>query len=334
MITLPNAGGAGPALVGRLAPSPTGALHIGNARSFLIAWLLARSAAARLVLRIEDLDTPRVRAESVHQCMEDLRWLGLSWDGEPVVQTSRACEHARAVSMLHAAGLAYPCTCSRREIELAASAPHEGEDGPRYPGTCRTRAGAAVPTEAHAWRLVVEPGAVPFTDGFAGRQSFDVDRGTGDFVIARRTAGAVLAAYQLAVVVDDAWQGVTQVIRGRDLLPSTARQMLVARALSGLGWICPSPSYFHVALVVGPDGRRLAKRHGDTRLATYRAAGVPAGRVLAWLGESLGAGPRDWLARQPNVLEHLLAGAADWPGTARQEPLVFGPADDAWLRGV
>ncbi|MEZ5964427.1 MAG: tRNA glutamyl-Q(34) synthetase GluQRS [Planctomycetota bacterium] len=274
------------AVVGRLAPSPTGVLHLGNARTFLLAWLSVRARGGRLLLRIEDIDGPRVKADAEHQVLADLRWLGLDWDGEPVRQTDRLPLYAEACSGLLAAGRAYPCVCSRKEVEEAASAPHEPDlDGPVYAGTCaglfhdladaRARSGRQA-----AVRFRVDVGAVPFADRVRGPQT---GRIRGDFVIQKRDGGP---AYQLAVVVDDAAQGVTEVLRGDDLLPSTPRQLLLCRALA-----LDPPAYAHVPLVVGPDGLRLAKRHGDTSLAAFRASGVRPEQVVGYLAHTCGVGP-------------------------------------------
>jgi glutamyl-tRNA synthetase len=267
--------------VGRLAPSPTGAQHVGNARTYLIAWLSVRSRGGTVVLRIEDIDVWRNKPGAAEQAVEDLRWLGLDWDGEPVVQTDRLAEHEAALEKLKAAELVYPCTCTRGDIAAAASAPHADHEGPTYPGTCahRTAADAATLDRPFAWRFRVtdSPG---FVDGFYGLTHVDLRQVGGDFVV-WRSAG--VPAYQLAVVVDDAAAGVTEVVRGDDLIPSTPRQLLLYRAL-GL----PAPRFVHVPLVVGADSRRLAKRHGDTRLSALRAAGVSAEAVVGLLAWSCG----------------------------------------------
>jgi glutamyl-tRNA synthetase len=260
----------------RLAPSPTGALHLGNARSFLINWAMARRNGWGIVLRIEDLDTPRVKAGADLQAIEDLRWLGVDWDEGPYWQKRDLGPYTRAMESLRARGLVYACRCTRREIDAAASAPHAEDHEQRYPGHCRD---LGLPLDASsALRLRTPPGVVEFEDALAGPQRVDVQAGVGDFVLWTK---AGLPAYQLAVVVDDARQGVTQVVRGDDLLGSTGRQVWLYRLLE-LG---QSPGYTHLPLVLGPDGRRLAKRHGDTRLASLRAAGVAAEAVvglLAW----------------------------------------------------
>ena len=278
--------------VGRLAPSPTGALHLGNARTFMIAWLKARAAGGRVILRMEDLDHPRDKPGAAEQAVEDLRWLGFDWD-EEYVQSERRELYRAALRRLVDAGLAYPCVCSRRDVEAAQSAPHDGEQL-RYPGTCRGRFASwgdafAAKGAAPCWRFRTPPGAaVAFDDVFAGRVEQDVEAALGDFPLARDPDGA---GYTLAVVVDDAAMGVTEVVRGDDLLAATPAQMLLQRAL-GL----PAPAYCHVPLVVGADGRRLAKRHGDTRIASFRRAGLAPETVLGRLAATCG-----WAERGESV---------------------------------
>jgi glutamyl-tRNA synthetase len=285
----------------RLAPSPTGALHLGNARTFLINWLIARQRGWKIVLRVEDLDGPRVKRGADVDAMQDLRWLGLDWDEGPIHQSQRAGIYADAIQRLVNARHAYPCICTRREAALASSAPHAEDGAGIYPGTCRDRfksveeARAAAGREpAIRFRVPADP--IELNDAVRGRVRFDAPAmQLGDFVIAKADG---TAAYQLAVVVDDADMGITQVVRGDDLLDSTPRQILLYRAL---GWERHIPTYTHVPLVVGRDGRRLAKRHGDTRLAHYRAIGVDAPRLLALLAR--------WCGRDGGnavSLEHLL----------------------------
>ncbi len=277
---------------GRLAPSPTGALHLGNARTFLIAWLSVRSRGGTLVLRMEDLDHPKNKPGAAAAALEDLRWLGFDWDEGPDVggpcapytQTERTRRYAAALERLRGQGLAYPCVCSRRDVETGLSAPHT-EDGLFYPGTCRGRfadyesARLALPAGRWpAWRFRVGEGeTVGFADGFHGPYEQVVSALSGDFVLARDARGA---GYMLAVVVDDAAMGITEVIRGDDLLPATPRQLLLYRALG----LTP-PLFTHVPLVVSEDGRRLAKRHGDTRIRALREDGRTAETIiglLAW----------------------------------------------------
>ena len=265
----------------RLAPSPTGALHLGNARTFLVNWLLARQQGWRIILRIEDLDDPRIKRGADALAIEDLRWLGIDWDEGPIYQSARQAKYDDALQRLINAGPTFFCICSRKDVEQAASAPHAADGAVIYPGTCRNVIYDLKPGTPIAVRFRVPDEVITFDDGFAGRQSFDVARELGDFVISK-TDGT---AYQLAVVVDDADMGITDVVRGDDLLDSTPRQILLYRAL---GLEDRIPTYCHLPLVIGPDGRRLAKRHGDTRLATYRDAGVPASRVLALLASWCG----------------------------------------------
>jgi glutamyl-tRNA synthetase len=267
--------------VGRLAPSPTGAQHVGNARTYLIAWLSARSQGGQVRLRIEDIDVWRNKPHAARQALEDLHWLGLDWDGEQVVQSSRLALYQAALRQLRERELVYPCTCTRSDIESAASAPHAEHEGPTYPGTCahRTAADAATLDRPYAWRFRVADSPA-FDDRFLGRTQIDLGQVGGDFVVWRSFR---VPAYQIAVVVDDADMGVTEVVRGDDLVPSTPRQLLLYRALG----LAP-PAFAHVPLVDGPDGRRLAKRHGDTRLATLRSAGVTPEALVGLLAWSCG----------------------------------------------
>lgn len=307
----------------RIAPSPTGALHLGNARTFLVNWALARQRGWRIVLRIEDLDGPRVKAGAADEAIELLVWLGLDWDEGPLYQLRDLAPYREALATLAQAGDVYPCRCTRKQIEQASlSAPHGDEYELRYPDTCRP----AEPTPVDpaqladagvAWRLRVPSGETTFVDQFAGNVRCDVDQGVGDFLVG--TKGG-LPSYQLAVVVDDARQGIDQVVRGDDLLSSTPRQLLIYDRLR-LG---PVPSYTHLPLVVGPDGRRLAKRHGDSRLTHYRAAGASAARIVGLLAEWCGCGPR----QEMTAGEFLVA--FDLHDLAKG-PIMFTPTDDDWL---
>jgi len=283
-------------VVGRLAPSPTGAQHLGNARTYLVAWLSARSRGGRIVLRIEDIDSPRVKVGAAEQALADLRWLGLDWDEGPYVQTQRLALYQEALDRLKLLELVYPCTCSRGDIERAASAPHAEHEGPVYPGTCAGRRVADAQTLGHrpyAWRFRAAAGPWRFNDLFRGPAEIDTATLGGDFVV-WKSAGT--PAYQLAVVVDDAAHGVTEVMRGDDLVSSTPRQMQLYTAL-GL----EPPTFAHLPLVVGPDGRRLAKRHGDTRLCVLRDAGITADALLGLLAWSCG-----WLEEIAPVRLHDL----------------------------
>lgn len=281
---------------GRLAPSPTGALHLGNARTFLLGWLSIRVQGGKVVLRIEDLDGPRVKRGATDGAIEDLRWLGLDWDEGPdcggihgpYVQTERAALYETGLDNLRAKNLIYPCVCTRSDIDRAASAPHPGEEGPRYPGTCRDRFDSEAVAQAAtgrspALRFRVPPVPVAFEDLYHGSLSVNVSEQVGDFVVRK---GNGTAAYQLAVVIDDAAMGITEVVRGDDLIASTPRQLLLYRALD-----LTSPSFRHVSLVVGPDGLRLAKRHGDTRIATFRQQGIAPERLVGLLAHWCGLAP-------------------------------------------
>jgi glutamyl-tRNA synthetase len=239
-----------------------------------------------MILRLEDLDGPRIRPEDIDKAIEDLQWLGLDWDEGPFLQTPRADRYQEVFTSLLKADLIYPCTCSRKDVESAASAPHPGDEGPVYPGTCRGRwkdpkAAAAEIGVEPCWRFKVDSDlVVEWQDRFAGPRRVEVARELGDFVVWKKGGGP---SYQLAVVVDDADQGVDEVLRGDDLLPSTARQVLLWEFLG------PSvPSFAHVPLVVGRDGRRLAKRHGDTTLALLREKGISSeevtGLLASWSG--------------------------------------------------
>lgn len=290
---------------GRLAPSPTGAQHIGNARTYLLAWLSARSQNGEIILRIEDIDIWRNKPDAQVQLLADLRWLGLDYDGEAILQSSRLDHHVEALERLKKLELVYPCTCSRSDIENAASAPHLEHEGPTYPRLCygRTAADAEQLTGPFAWRFRVEY-SPSFTDRFAGPVSIDLNQAGGDFVVWR---SANVPAYQLAVVVDDAAAGVTEIVRGDDLLTSTPRQLLLAEAL-GL----PAPSHTHVPLVVGDEGRRLAKRHGDTRLSSLAAASVKPEALIGLLAWSCG-----WLDKPEPISARELIPLFRWDTVPR-----------------
>jgi glutamyl-tRNA synthetase len=281
---------------GRFAPTPTGPLHLGNARTALLAWLDARARGGAFLMRVEDLDRPRVRPGAEARILDELRWLGLDWDEGPDAggplgpyrQSERQERYREALERLRRNGLAYPCFCSRAEVAAAARAPHgPGDDGPRYPGTCRGLSGRERAERARrrppAWRFRVPEGAVTFDDGVRGPQSVDVAAEVGDFVVARADG---VPAYQLAVAVDDGAMQVTDVVRGDDLLPSTARQILLFRAL-GLA----IPRFAHLALVVGPDGERLAKRHGALSLGELRQRGADPRAVCGLLASLSGLAP-------------------------------------------
>lgn len=285
--------------VGRLAPSPTGLLHLGHARTFWVAYERARAEQGRLWLRDEDLDFQRAKAEYANAMKEDLRWLGIEWEGE-MRQSDRIALYREAMVELVRRGLAYPCTCSRKDLAQAMAAPHEDSEGPQraqqdlddepvYNGRCRPAAEEAAERNFLPntnYRLRVPDGdAVRFDDGHAGAQAFVAgctrEADFGDFLVWRRPLtndprDQGLPSYQLACVVDDAAMGITEVVRGRDLLKSTARQILLQRAL-GL----PTPAYFHTDLMRDVAGVRLAKRHDALALRTLREQGYTPAQVRA-----------------------------------------------------
>lgn len=282
---------------GRYAPSPTGELHLGNLRTALIAWLCSRSSDSGFLLRIEDLDSERVREEHLAGQIRDLRALGIDWDGKPTRQSERLDLHADALERLRTMDRLYPCFCSRREVREAASAPH-GPERVLYPGTCRHLAAAAADRriaagEPFALRLRSEQAQVDITDARHGPY-----RAVADDIVVRRRDGAV--AYNLAVVVDDADQGIEEVVRGDDLLASTVDQALLYDLLG-----VPRPRFFHVPLVVGPDGERLAKRHGGTSLAALAARGIGADRVRRMLIASIGYPETDEGATPEALIERF-----------------------------
>ncbi len=255
-----------PPPVGRFAPSPTGPLHLGSLVAAVGSWLFARSAGGSWLVRMEDLDTPRVVPGAADGILRTLERYGLTWDGEVAFQSDRLPRYEAALESLRERGLVYPCACSRADLARAASAPDRGDAASRsvYPGTCR--GGLPPGREARAFRFRVPPGVVAFEDLVLGPFSEDVPALVGDFVV-KRADGPY--AYQLAVVVDDAAQGVTEVVRGADLLDSTARQIALQRAL-GLA----TPAYAHLPLVLSPDGTKLGKRDGALPLAQQSEARV------------------------------------------------------------
>lgn len=317
-ISSPQHDDAGPRTT-RLAPSPTGALHIGNARTFLMNWAIARQRGWHIIMRIEDLDGPRIKPEAEAHTLDILRWLGIDWDG-PVLRQSDDLEPYRAaMRRLAAIGRTFACALTRKEIELAASAPHQGDHELRFDPALRPADPAAFTFDAEDtnYRLLTPDRTIVIDDACAGRSEQRPCDAVGDFVIWTRRG---VPAYQLAVVVDDARQGVTDVVRGADLLASAARQTLLYEALGH-----DTPRWWHLPLVLGPDGRRLAKRHGDSRLTTYRDLGVPQQRIIGLLAcyasmvpEPTAMTARDFLDRfDPAIVSH--------------EPVVFTPEHHAWL---
>lgn len=275
-------------VVGRFAPSPSGRMHLGNAFSALIAWLSARSSGGRMVLRIEDLDPRASSRERAKTLIDDLAWLGLDWDEGPHYQSDRLAAYDDAIVRLEELGLTYPCFCTRAELH-AASAPHASDGTYLYAGTCRGLSHEEVALRAElrppATRLRVpnedDPaGTITWTDlGFGPRQEV-LARECGDFLIRRSDA---VIAYQLAVVVDDCLMGVNQVVRGCDLLGSSARQTYLARLLG-----FEAPTFGHVPLLVAPDGRRLSKRDRDLDLGAMREAGAAPETVVGALAAAAG----------------------------------------------
>ena len=245
--------------IGRFAPSPTGRMHLGNVFSALLSWLSAKSQGGQWLLRIEDIDPGRSRQAYADLLMNDLEWLGLSWDGEPVYQSQRSDIYEHYFQMLKAQGMTYPCYCTRADL-LATQAPHESDGRVVYPGTCRHL--KEQPNKPAATRLIVPDRDITFVDGHYGAQSVNLAHHVGDFII-RRKDGAW--AYQLAVVIDDALMGVTEVVRGCDLLLSSPQQMYVAQLLG-----FTSPRFIHLPLLCNAQGQRLSKRDGGLDMASLR----------------------------------------------------------------
>jgi len=278
---------------GRYAPSPTGDLHMGNLRTALLAWLFARCAGGQFVLRIEDLDRPRVHPGATERMLYDLRWLGLDWDEgpdrggpyAPYTQSERQVIYTSYLQRLADKGLIYPCYCSRAEIARAASAP-QGDEGPRYPGTCRNLTQAQCRLhEANKRRpslrfRVDDERIVSFTDLLAGPLEQQVHQTIGDFIVCRADG---IFAYQFAVVVDDALMRINQVVRGADLLQSTPRQVLLYEALE-----YPVPTFAHVPLLLDEHGKRFSKRIQSAGLEPLRAAGATPAQVVGLLSADCG----------------------------------------------
>lgn len=291
---------AAPVIRGRLAPSPTGYIHLGNAWAFLLAWLAARASSGEVVLRIEDIDPQRSRPEYTAALIEDLTWLGLDWDYGPdkpepaggsmwpFEQSRRGQQYAAAIAHLEAAGLTYPCFCTRKELRSMAGAPHVDDAGAPYPGTCRSlnqaqRQALLESGRRPCLRLRCPDGPVNFTDTVFGPQSITLADCGGDFAL-RRSDGVI--AYQLAVAVDDALMGINQVVRGRDILISTPRQIALLKLL-GYG----APAYAHVPLLLDDEGERLAKRHQSLALRNLRQLGADPRRITGLLGALAGCNP-------------------------------------------
>ena len=278
-----------PGYRGRLAPSPTGHLHLGHARTFWIAQERARQAAGKLALRNDDLDRSRVRSEFVQGFYEDLKWFGFTWDEGPDIggpfgpyeQSERIHLYREAFEKLKTSGAIFPCTCSRQDVLRALAAPHQGEEEPIYPGTCRENTLDQIPPGTRiSWRFRVPDGkTIRFTDLHSGPQANVAGKDFGDFLVWRHDD---LPSYQLACAVDDAGMQITEVVRGADLLLSTTRQLLIYEALQ-----LPTPSFFHCPLMTDEQGVRLAKRHDALSLRELRARGESPERIRASWGELL-----------------------------------------------
>ena len=298
--------------IGRFAPSPSGRMHLGNVFSAMLAWLSIRSCGGRLVLRIEDLDPDRCRPAYADTLKRDLEWLGLTWDTEQTPQSRRSEAYREMFSRLEEQGLIYPCYCSRTELH-AASAPHASDGTVLYAGTCRnlTPEERAARTKAPCWRVRVPDEDVSFTDGVQGEYTQNLARGCGDFIL-RRADGVY--AYQLAVVTDDAEAGVTQVVRGNDLLSSTPRQIWLQRQLG-----FPKPDYYHVPLLVAPDGRRLSKRERDLDMGALRERYVPE-TLLGLLAHACGL-----LSHSEAVRADELAKEFSWRMVRKENIVIANP---------
>lgn len=306
--------------VGRLAPSPTGAQHVGNARTYLVAWLAARFDHGKIFLRMEDIDSPRIKPWAAKQAIDDLKWLGFDWDPitasrqqiDPIdsqtasanaafslsfwAQTSRTQLYQSLVEKLIERKKLYRCYCSRKDIQQAASAPHETADAVRYPDICRDQ-NHHEKERPFAWRYRTESETLFYEDGLLGRLSCNVHSILGDFVVAKSDGSY---SYQLAATFDDNQMDVNQIVRGDDLYQSTFRQLCLQKEF---GWA--EPNYFHLPLVVGPDGRRLAKRHGDTRLSVLQDKGKGPERLLGILANSLGFTSTDHAISAKELLQTL-----------------------------
>lgn len=292
----------------RFAPSPTGDLHLGGAWTALASWVLARRAGGAYVLRVEDLDLPRVVAGSEERIEDDLQWLGLDWDEGPIRQSTRGALYAEATAKLAERGLVYACDCSRADIARVASAPHPGEEV-LYPGSCRNLDPSRTMKRPPALRVRVPDETLAYEDAVAGTVTQNLAREVGDFVLRR---GDGVFAYQLAVVVDDLAMGITDVVRGGDLVPSTPRQIWLARMLLG-----QVPRYVHLPLVVAPDGSRLEKRTHGASVRELRSRGVAVERIVGELAFGLGLAP----TAAPTSARAIAAGpAGDGPVRWPREP--------------
>ena len=293
----------------------------------MVAWLSIRQQRGHLILRIEDIDSPRIKSWATQQAIDDLKWLGLDWDEGPdrpkdqqkYIQSERTPSYELALRQLKDAEAVYPCVCTRSDVQEAASAPHEISDGPIYGRTCfHQQVEHSKSLESNfAWRFRTNENLISFDDGLRGHLQSNVQQELGDFVVYKNDDSP---AYQLSVVVDDHEMGVTEVVRGSDLVPSTFRQLCLYRFFE---W--PIPRFIHVPLVVGSDGKRLAKRHGDTRLSHYRDAGISPERIIGLLAYSLG-----WTTQLDEISANELLDIADLKAIP-SEPFVVGLEQIQWL---
>ena len=298
-------------ITGRFAPSPTGRMHLGNVFGALLSWLSAKSQGGRWLLRIEDIDPQRSRRDYALQLMDDLAWLGLTWDGEPVWQSERSDIYEHYCNILQEKELTYPCYCTRADL-LATQAPHESDGRVVYPGTCRPNKFRADTSGLRqgpsSTRLIVPDRNITFTDGHYGQQCINLARHVGDFII-RRKDGAW--AYQLAVVVDDALTGVNEVVRGRDLLLSVPQQIYIAQLLN-----FTPPHYIHFPLLTGNDGQRLSKRDRSMDMGELRQHSSAA-QIVGRLAFLAGIQPEP----QPATPAELLK-AFDWNSVPQRDIIV------------
>lgn len=296
-------------MVGRFAPSPSGRMHLGNVFSAMLAWLSVKSQQGEMVLRIEDLDPDRCRPEYAETLKDDLRWLGLHWDREQTKQSLRDDAYEAVFEMLREKGMVYPCYCTRGELH-AASAPHASDGRVLYAGTCRnlSEQERRAKTKAPSWRLIVPDREIGFRDGLQGVYTENLGKDCGDFIV-RRADGVY--AYQLAVVTDDADGGITQVVRGMDLLSSTPRQLYLYELLGK-----QPPQFIHVPLLVAPDGRRLSKREKDLDLGALRKTHT-APQLLGYLAKLAGV-----IETEEPLSAQELAQSFDWK-KVKKEPIVI-----------
>ena len=312
-------------MAGRFAPSPTGAQHLGNARTYLLAYWSAKQRQERLVFRVEDVDSPRVKPWAVQQSMDDLAWLGLTWDEGPerggscgpYLQTQRMSIYQQVLQDMISRNRVYPCCCTRKDIQNAGSAPHFDHEPAIYPGTCAGwKHGMPLPDEGtYCWRFRSSQRVFEFDDRVLGLQATRPSETLGDFPVTQKNGEP---SYQLAVTVDDSMMGITEVVRGNDLVASTFRQLQIFEFLNA-----SPPSYAHVPLVLGADGRRLAKRHGDTRLSTFRSGGVTPQQIVTWAARSTGLiGPDERVVHVDDVI-----GRFSWEQLEREDVIL---ADD-WM---